>query len=312
MWFHGDRDSVTNLSKLFDRTREPKTKDEIAWEEALQKNTTWAYIGFMRDFSFSKFSKQAQQKINELVEEDEWNNALAIDNPASYSNYLGKYPQGRYVGDAHAKLDELKARADAQAESRLWVALVQRHEPEGYREYLRKYPDGRYAQEARNAISLAEQEKEREKQWALQQEAQQKREQAAEEKRLKDQAIAEQNRAALQARQEQERAEKEQHELEKQRLQQQRAQEEETKKKAIEARKKQEEEEQARQERDLQLKQQQEEQRKLQRKKQGQMILEETTIGQDPSISTMNKIVIAGVIVVFVALIIFLKINKVI
>lgn len=310
--------------------REPKSKDEIAWEEVIQKNTTWAYIDFMRDFSFSKFSGQAKQKINELVEEEEWNNALTIDNPASYTNYLGKYPQGKYAADANSKLNELRTRSDAQAENRFWAAVSHKNELAGYREYLQKYPGGRYTDKARNEITLAQQRVEGEKQLAQQQEAQSKRE--AEEKRLRDQEAEAQKRAALQAQRERDNAVKIQREKENQALQEQRAEEarrkvqEETRKKREledkekaeqEARKKQEEirrqeqEEQNRKEQEVRLLKQQEleEQKRLQRRKQGNMILEETTFVNPSPMPGINKIIIAVVVSIIIILIIGLKIR---
>ncbi|MEO6000938.1 MAG: caspase family protein [Chitinophagaceae bacterium] len=320
------------------RYRPPKDKAEIAWEETLKKNMLWTYVDFNEEYPYSRFSNLAKQKIHELEEEEEWNNALNTANASSFITYKSKYPQGKHVDEANAKLNELRAQADMQVENRFWTDVANKNELAGYREYLQKYPHGKYVEKARNAIDLAVQKLEQDKQLAIQQEAQRKKHQEAQEKKLREAEIEKRKIAELQAQRDRETAAKMQRDKEYHLQQEQLALEEETRRKReqearrkkdideqnkaeLEARKKLEEEarksreleEQKKMQRESQLERQEEleleEQRKLQRRKQGNMILEETTFVSPSPILGRSKVLIAIGIAVLVILLIILRIN---
>ena len=75
------------------------------------------------------------------TEEKTWSQALETNTIESYTQYLGKYPDGVYAEQAKGLVEELT-----------WQKVKTRNDRNGYIEYVDNYPKGKYAETAKEEI----------------------------------------------------------------------------------------------------------------------------------------------------------------
>ncbi|MEN0049622.1 MAG: SUMF1/EgtB/PvdO family nonheme iron enzyme [Bacteroidota bacterium] len=111
----------------YDRRRQ----DLEAWEKAKITNTVSAYQDYLDRFPNGSFRVEARERIDDLVEELEWNVALAKNTIEGYDDYVRKYPNGFYTNEAINTRDELLYSSVTTAESNdnffLSEDLLKRH-----------------------------------------------------------------------------------------------------------------------------------------------------------------------------------------
>lgn len=95
-----------------------------------------------------------QQEIQErmmLLEMDNkaWQQALALNNPDAYRNYVATFPAGVHVAEADRKIVESR-------EDELWQKTRDKRSIEALEIYLENYPDGKYALDAQVEIKKIE------------------------------------------------------------------------------------------------------------------------------------------------------------
>lgn len=94
----------------------------------------------------------------QAVENDFWRQVVAADSEVAYRTYLNRYPSGRYVGQARARLAALQpspAEIARQAEQALGLSRDQRRQIQRHLELLGHQPggiDGLFGGNTRNAI----------------------------------------------------------------------------------------------------------------------------------------------------------------
>lgn len=72
------------------------------------------------------------------IDEDPfWRATVAGGTLADYSNYMQKFPQGKYIEEAEKAVEAIEERAD-------WLQASQHHEEGDYRSFLTKFPEGKY------------------------------------------------------------------------------------------------------------------------------------------------------------------------
>jgi hypothetical protein len=91
------------------------------------------------------------QKNREQEEDNAWNNAQAQNIVLSYSEYLDKYPNGKYILDAENKISQLE-------DENTWNNAQIQNTILSYSEYLNTYPNGKYTLEAKNKKSQLEED----------------------------------------------------------------------------------------------------------------------------------------------------------
>ncbi|HZF17154.1 MAG TPA: SPOR domain-containing protein [Steroidobacteraceae bacterium] len=74
--------------------------------------------------------------------QSDWESARKADTAEAYGEFLKRYPQGDFVQQARARLDDLKVEAD-------WQAAVASDSAVAYQQFVERHPDGARADEAR-------------------------------------------------------------------------------------------------------------------------------------------------------------------
>lgn len=85
------------------------------------------------------------------AEEAFWKSCLARNNLSAFSDYLKRYPQGKYAAEALEHIRDLE-------DEREWQRAVQRNLVYAYHQYLSRFPDGKYVKEAHERIHALESE----------------------------------------------------------------------------------------------------------------------------------------------------------
>lgn len=91
------------------------------------------------------------QRNREKEDDNAWNNAQAQNTVLSYSEYLDKYPNGKYILDAKNKTSQLE-------DENTWNNAQIQNTISSYSEYLNMYPNGKYTLEAKNKRSQLEED----------------------------------------------------------------------------------------------------------------------------------------------------------
>jgi len=118
-----------------------------AWKQAQVSNTPDAYRRFLQEYPDSKFSKQAEDAIEEL----DWRETEKVNTVLRYKAYLGRYPISRHRAEAQEGIDKIDKIAWTEAESQGTVSA--------YEKYLRDHPDGKFKKKAHDALECIEWEK---------------------------------------------------------------------------------------------------------------------------------------------------------
>lgn len=84
--------------------------EEDEWEEALRINTEDGYLTFLKNYPYSKYRDDARNNINNLknIVSDKLWNSIDKKDMNQLRDYVAKYPNSRYIGEAHTILRELQ------------------------------------------------------------------------------------------------------------------------------------------------------------------------------------------------------------
>lgn len=91
-----------------------------AWNAAQQENSEAGYGRFLKSHANSRYAKTARSRIDKLkndvaakAEAELWSNADTINvNKLALETYISRYPKGRYIAAASAKLKSIKEAED--------------------------------------------------------------------------------------------------------------------------------------------------------------------------------------------------------
>jgi hypothetical protein len=154
---HPQQSNVNDADQLLfavnRKYHEKKPEDEIAWEEACDENTKWAYLKFKTLYPLSVFIKLAKQRIFELEQEEHWEDALNRGTLFAFTDYLDKYGDNKYMDEANKKIAELKHSEAILDEKRFWHRVSRKNDIASLKSYLVKYPNGNFVQQCNDEIS---------------------------------------------------------------------------------------------------------------------------------------------------------------
>lgn len=88
-------------------SKEQILEDELAYKDALSKNSIDAYKEYIQNYSLGLYVSKAQSKISELIEESAYNLASSKNTIIAYKEYINKYPNGKYVESAKNNMYDL-------------------------------------------------------------------------------------------------------------------------------------------------------------------------------------------------------------
>lgn len=97
------------------------------------------------------FYHNQQQEIKKKNEYDLWNKSIDINTPISYSNYLQKYPKGKFKDDAESRIRSLR-----DNETKAWNKIIKSSNILVFSSFIEDHPNSPYKSFARTKIdSLA-------------------------------------------------------------------------------------------------------------------------------------------------------------
>ena len=149
----------------------PKSADEQAWIDALEKDTLEGYREYIEAFPNGRFVDKAQAEIDKY-DDKAWATAEQRNTIAGYEDYLTDWPEGKYASKAKERIDEMKkaieaakkdaaekaeaarqaAIARAAEERQAWSIADAANTVPSYQAYLAKFPSGKNAAEAQSRI----------------------------------------------------------------------------------------------------------------------------------------------------------------
>jgi len=141
-------------------TEPPKSADEQAWIDALEKDTLQGYRDYIEAFPNGRYVDKAQAEIDKY-DDKAWAEAERRNTIAGYEDYLTDWPEGKYAPKAQERIDAMKKAIEAQKkdaaeraarERRAWEVAEAGNTVASYQEYLAKYPSGKNAIEAQARI----------------------------------------------------------------------------------------------------------------------------------------------------------------
>ena len=102
-----------------------------------------------------EFSAHTRKEVKDLIanfEEDDWQNAVAIDTVEEYDNYLNNYPEGQYRRQARdAKKTLLDSSSNSETEEK-WNSL-DKEDDAALRNFITSYPNFSFISEAKEKLS---------------------------------------------------------------------------------------------------------------------------------------------------------------
>src|SRR5262249_2055450 len=145
--------------------------EDAAWEKAKGNGALQSYQEYLTAYPQGRYIESASAAIGAIrlaeaekrrIEEEDaaWERAKSGARKQSYSDYIGAYPQGRFIAQARRsiaefeRLEEEKRRIDR--EDAAWRQAKDANTLAGYQAYLKDYPAGRFAAEARNGVAEIE------------------------------------------------------------------------------------------------------------------------------------------------------------
>lgn len=155
-----------------DKPKEPpKSADDLAWVEALEKDTLQGYKDYIEAFPEGRYVDKAQAEID-VYDDEAWATAEERNTIAGYEDYLADWPEGKHAPKAQELIDQMKkaieaaekdaaekaeqarraAAARAARERQAWSAADTANTLPGYQQYLAEFPSGQNAAEAQSRI----------------------------------------------------------------------------------------------------------------------------------------------------------------
>ncbi len=173
-----------------------KTKKLDAYNEYIKKYPSGRYLQTAKDRLDGIRKREAEEARQRQIKEEDnfWQMTGQKGTWDAYTNYVKKYPDGRYTKEAKVALDEINRwereseearQREIKAEDDYWQAVEKKRTRDAYNEYMKKYPLGRYFQEANDNLDEI---KKRESEEARQREIKAEDDywQAVEKKRTRD------------------------------------------------------------------------------------------------------------------------------
>ncbi len=151
----------TGETKTEEAETPPKSADEQAWIDALEKDTLQGYREYLEAFPNGRYKEKAQEEIN-AYDNKAWENAERRNTIAGYEEYLANWPEGLHAPKAKERIAEMKAAIEAARkdaaeraarEARAWEVAEQGNSIQSYQDYLGQYPSGKNAPTAQERIA---------------------------------------------------------------------------------------------------------------------------------------------------------------
>ncbi len=165
-------DSRPPKAELVQSPRKDDSETDV-WNMVMKSNAREDYLAYASQYPRGKYLSLAKARLKKLdddlaaanlqKEQDAWQAAEKDDSEAGYQNYIGQFPNGRYLALAKARAARLQQDVGAKQERDLWEKVGQAKTVASINAYLEKYPNGKYAS---NARALLPEAKEREQNLA--------------------------------------------------------------------------------------------------------------------------------------------------
>ena len=118
---------ITALQAYLQKYPQGKYLEEAYWQIAVLRNTEFAYDDYLEQFQNGKYADEAEQKMNELEEENIWKEAQKRDSLTAYRSYARRYRKGKYRQEALDRINTLKTtRAEENTEKEIQEATVKK------------------------------------------------------------------------------------------------------------------------------------------------------------------------------------------
>ncbi len=149
----------------------PKSADDLAWVEALEKDTLQGYKDYIEAFPEGRYVDKAQAEID-VYDDEAWAIAEERNTIAGYEDYLTEWPEGKHAPKAQELIDQMKkaieaaekdaaekaeqarreAAARAARDRQAWSTAETANTVQSYQRYLGEFPSGQNAAEAQSRI----------------------------------------------------------------------------------------------------------------------------------------------------------------
>ena len=150
----------------------PKSADDLAWVEALEKDTLQGYKNYIEAFPEGRYVDKAQAEID-VYDDEAWATAQERNTIIGYEDYLAEWPEGKYAPKAQEIIDQMKKAIEAQKkdaaeraererqealaraarERTAWSTAEAANSVDSYQTYLASHPSGKNAPEAQARIN---------------------------------------------------------------------------------------------------------------------------------------------------------------
>lgn len=119
------------------------------WNKAQESNSVASYALFRHNCPKSALVREATNRIEKIVEEDDWKNACLRNTYASYKDYLRKHPYGKYSRDANDKANTLLR---IETESKEWNNALTFNTIIAFKTFISSFPNSTHVREANERI----------------------------------------------------------------------------------------------------------------------------------------------------------------
>lgn len=75
------------------------------WVSAMQQNTLESYIEYTSKTKLNKHFAEAQEAINSIKDDNDWNQACFNATPSAYRDYINNHPRGSHLQEAQARIN---------------------------------------------------------------------------------------------------------------------------------------------------------------------------------------------------------------
>jgi len=140
-------DIYTSLRTIFAQFRKEKDQLERAWQAAQRQHNANAYHHFLRQYPHSKYETQAQAIVQQVTENELWNEAKEEETVEAYYDYLTDSPLKSHRFEAAAEINRLQRSVDIN-----WEEVLEKDQLVMYMDYYLRYPGSRNAREAKKII----------------------------------------------------------------------------------------------------------------------------------------------------------------
>jgi tetratricopeptide (TPR) repeat protein len=124
-------DVIDKKIELQIKEKQQAVADNLAWENAVEKNTLESYQQYLSAFPTGKNNSNANELVVKL-------SAIKLNTNASYREYIRKYPNGAFVKQAKEEASYLKATESGLIKD--------------YEDYNTSYPSGKYISNSTNFL----------------------------------------------------------------------------------------------------------------------------------------------------------------